>query len=338
MIFAGYCPGNRLGTVTPVQAKKLTHLNIAFGVVRDGVVSLSHINEGLNLIPKLRLYNPKLNLILSLGGGDESQRFPFSEATRTESDIEKLADSAMNIVRMYDFDGLDCDWEYPCKNGDPTEKVQHLKLMQCLRSKLNEYSRLRLKKCWLTYAAPCAKTYLTSVAVGELVQVADFINLMCYDFRWATPVTGFHCNTYSTSDDNDPTSIAWAIEEYEKAGAPPEHLVLGAAFYSHRYDGVTGGGNGYGQPYTGEYTYGPSYTDLYHNYEHNSHFAKYWHDEAKQPWLFNGDSFITYDDANAMVYKAELAKSKGLAGMMYWEHSADLTGILFNAIYDNLML
>ncbi|HAL74005.1 MAG TPA: chitinase [Clostridiales bacterium] len=338
MIFAAYCPGNRLGTVTPVQARKLTHLNIAFGVVKNGLVTLEHIREGLALIPALRSYNPRLNLILSLGGGDENQKYPFGVATRTAQGIEQLAESAMTAVRDFDLDGIDCDWEYPCNSGDPAEKQQHVDLMKSLRAKLDDYGRSHSKKCWLTYAAPCAETYLANVAVGELVQVADFINLMCYDFRWAGPLTGFHCNTFSPSDDADPTSVAWAIEKYGEAGAPPAHLVLGAAFYSHRYDGVTGNGNGYGQPYTGEYSYGPSYTDLYHNYEHNSRFAKYWHDEAKQPWLFDGHSFITYDDATAMVYKAELVRQKGLAGMMYWEHSADLTGILFNAIYDNLIL
>jgi len=338
MFFAGYCMANRLNTVTAVQAKKLTHLNIAFGVVKDGGVSIDRIRQGLAFIANLRRYNPKLQLILSLGGGDENQKFPFGAATRTQEGIEKLTESAMDAVREYDLEGIDCDWEYPCSSGDPAEKHQHLVLMKTLRVKLDDYGAKKNKKCWLTYAAPCSESYISSVALAELVPVADFINLMCYDFRWAGSHTGFHCNTFGMSDDPDPTSIAWAIRKYAEAGVPAEHLILGAAFYSHRYDGVIGDGNGYRQPYTGAYTYGPTYTDIFHNYEKNSRFAKYWHDEAKQPWLFDGESFITYDDSAAMVYKAELVKQQGLGGMMYWEHSADLTGTLFNAIYDNLML
>jgi len=328
----------RLGTVTAAQAKKLTHLNIAFGVVKEGEVSIDGIRNGLLHVKKLREYNPELSIILSLGGGDENQKFPFGVATRTREGIERLADSAMAAVREYALDGIDCDWEYPCSSGDPAEKMQHLELMKTLRAMLDGYGDKRQKKCWLTYAAPCTESYIRSVAIRELAGVADFINLMCYDYRWESKLTGFHCNTFSPEDDADPTSIEWAVKKYMEAGALGEHIILGAAFYSHRYDGVTGGGNGYGQPYTGAYSYGPSYTDIFHNYEKNSRFAKYWHDGAKEPWLFDGDSFITYDDSQAMVYKAELVKSEGLGGMMYWEHSSDLTGVLFNAIYDNLML
>jgi chitinase len=330
--------GNRFNTVTEVQAKKLTHLNLSFGVVKDGEVSIGEIREGLDYVKKLRKYSQKLNIMLSLGGGDENQKFPFGVATRTQAGIDRLADSAIAVVMEYGLDGIDCDWEYPCSSGDSNEKMQHLKLMKTLRARLDEYSAARQKKCWLTYAAPCTESYIRSVAIKELVQVADFINLMCYDYRWESPRTGFHCNTFSTSDDTDPTSIDWAVKKYMEAGAPPEHLVLGAAFYSHRYDGVVGGGNGYGQPYTGAYSYGPTFTEIYHNYEKNSRFVKYWHDEAKEPWLFDGESFITYDDSQAMIYKAEIVKREGLGGMMYWEHSADLTGTLFNAVYDNLMI
>lgn len=338
MIFAGYCMGNRLHNVTDEQARKLTHLNIAFGVVKNGEISIDSIKEGLEYVKKLREQNPQLNIILSLGGGDENQKFPFGVATRTQAGIDKLVASAMKVVKHYELDGIDCDWEYPCNSGDPDEKQQHVDLMKTFRSVLDTYGNERGRKCWLTYAAPCAESYIRNVALKELVYVADFINLMCYDYRWESPVTGFQCNTYTPLGDEDPTSISWAIEKYVEAGVPREHLVIGAAFYSHRYDGVSGEGNGYGQPYTGAYTYGPSYTEIYYNYEKDSKFIKYWDDVAKEPWLFDGESFITYDDADAMKDKAELVKRDGLAGMMYWEHSCDLTGILFNAIYDNLMI
>jgi chitinase len=100
---------------------------------------------------------------------------------------------------------------------------------------------------------------------------------------------------------------------------------------------VQGGGNGYGQPYTGRYTYGPNYTEISMQYEKGTTFVKYWDETAKQPWLFDGESFITYDDPMAMRYKCEYVKEMGLAGVMYWEHSGDKTHVLFNSIYDNLM-
>ncbi|HBI74655.1 MAG TPA: chitinase, partial [Lachnospiraceae bacterium] len=61
MIFAGYCMGNMLHCVTDEQAKKLTHLNIAFGIVKNDVISVDGIEEGLVHIRRLREQNPGLN-------------------------------------------------------------------------------------------------------------------------------------------------------------------------------------------------------------------------------------------------------------------------------------
>ena len=48
--------------------------------------------------------------------------------------------------------------------------------------------------------------------------------------------------------------------------------------------------------------------------------------------------FITYDDPMSMAYKARYIREKGLRGAMYWEHSSDLTGLLFNALYEGLFV
>ncbi len=336
MVFMGYCLAEHLHAVNDRQAHGLTHLNVAFGVVRNGAVDIEGIRASRAELPRLRAAHPGLRILLSIGGGDENQRHPFGVATRTQGDIDRLADSAMEAVREFGFDGIDCDWEYPCSSGDPAERGQHLALMRTLRSRLDASAARRGTKGWLTYAAPCTEEYIRNVAVRELAQVADYVNLMGYDFRWAGPRTGLHCNTYSPSDDPDPTSIDWAVGKFMEAGVPPGGIVLGAAFYSHRYDGVQGGGNGYGQPYTGAYSYGPGYGEIKNRYETDPRFTRHWHEEAKEPWLFDGESFLTYDDAEAMAHKAELAKRRGLAGMMYWEHGCDRTGTLFDAIHDAL--
>ena len=40
----------------------------------------------------------------------------------------------------------------------------------------------------------------------------------------------------------------------------------------------------------------------------------------------------------SLHYKAEYVREQGLGGMMYWQHTSDATGTLFNAIYDGLFL
>ena len=84
--------------------------------------------------------------------------------------------------------------------------------------------------------------------------------------------------------------------------------------------------------------YGPSYTAIRLVYEPGGEYVKYWDDDAKAPWLFNGSSFITYDDPMSMALKAAYVRRTGLRGLMYWEHSYDLTGELFDALYEGLFV
>ena len=338
-VFVGYCAANNLSEVTREQARKLTHLNIAFGIVEDGAITVERIKDQLGYyVKKIQGYNPALNILLSTGGGALSQRPCHGEATRTPEGIERIVSSTMDAVRAYNMDGVDCDWEFPGWSGNRDERFQHTALMKAYRAALDAYAAGRGRPCFLTIAAGCSDTYIDNVELNELAVYLDFINLMCYDFRWEGTLTGHQCNTFAPLDDAGGSSAENGLNNYIAKGYPRDKLVLGAAFYSHRYDGVQGGGNGYGQPYTGRYTYGPTYTDISLKYEKSAYFAKYWDDAAKEPWLFDGDSFITYDDPMAMRFKCEYVKAMGLRGVMYWEHGGDRTHALFNAIYDHLML
>ncbi|WP_243132985.1 glycosyl hydrolase family 18 protein, partial [Robinsoniella peoriensis] len=64
-------------------------------------------------------------------------------------------------------------------------------------------------------------------------------------------------------------------------------------------------------------------------------FKRYWDDEAKAPWLFNGDTFISYEDGESIRCKADYVKEHGLAGMMFWEYSCDSTKTLTRIIRDS---
>jgi chitinase len=54
------------------------------------------------------------------------------------------------------------------------------------------------------------------------------------------------------------------------------------------------------------------------------------------PWLFNGSTFISYDDEQSMGLKAQYIKNKGLGGAMIWELSQDPNRVLLNSLYNGL--
>jgi len=65
------------------------------------------------------------------------------------------------------------------------------------------------------------------------------------------------------------------------------------------------------------------YKDLAANYV--GKYRRYWHEEAKAPWLYDETSgiMISYEDAEALRVKDEYVKKHNLGGAMIWELSLD---------------
>ncbi len=65
-------------------------------------------------------------------------------------------------------------------------------------------------------------------------------------------------------------------------------------------------------------------------------FTRCWDEDARAPYLFNGSTFISYEDPDSLRAKCEYLKAKGLLGIMYWEHGCDSTHTLLKSIADAL--
>ena len=63
----GYAMNHSFPTITEADVKKLTHLNLAFGLIKDGLLDMSQLTN-IDLLPTFRKWNPKLKIVLSVGG------------------------------------------------------------------------------------------------------------------------------------------------------------------------------------------------------------------------------------------------------------------------------
>lgn len=333
-IFSGYVTGKNLDLVTEAQAKKLTHLNVAFGIVVDGKINVEHIRPFLSALPRIRAWNPRLNILLSTGGGDQHGHGP---ATADTEHLKVFVDSTMDAVREFGFDGIDCDWEFPGDTGIIEEKYQHTKLLAAYREALDAYAAGRGRKCWLTTAAACGKWYIDRTEIGFSHRYLDFLNLMTYDLRgWDQP-SGHHTCLYDPDGAPVLFSADRSINMLAEAGVPVDKLVMGAAFYSHMWKNVGPENNGMHRYSPTGGGFGPDYTAISLVHEKSGRYTKYWDESARAPYLFDGENFISYDDPRSVREKCAYVKRRGMAGMMYWEHGCDLTGELFNTIYDSLL-
>ena len=75
-VYVAYSTGRSLYEITEEQAKRLTHLNVAFGIVKDGKINIDRQRPFLGELERIREYNPDLNILLSTGGGDQHGHGP----------------------------------------------------------------------------------------------------------------------------------------------------------------------------------------------------------------------------------------------------------------------
>ncbi|MFQ9696916.1 MAG: glycosyl hydrolase family 18 protein, partial [Zhenhengia sp.] len=133
--FVGYVNKGRMETVTDEQARKLTHLNIAFAPMVGDITVMELEDTHIKELNRIKKANPNLNILVSTGGGNNHGH---GEATRTPEGLMKLVASTMDIVRRYDLDGIDCDWEFPGDTGIIEEKYQQTALFKAYRESLDE--------------------------------------------------------------------------------------------------------------------------------------------------------------------------------------------------------
>jgi GH18 family chitinase len=212
-------------------------------------------------LKRLRAQNPRLLVLLSVGGWSGSTY--FSDVAATPSARRHFSASCLRIVEQYGIDGLDIDWEYPVTGGKlsdhkrTSDKENYVLLLKQLRSDLDAFGRQR--HLLLTIASTCYRNHLNDLSLKEMSDVLDWFNLMGYDFNemqpkrtshnsglfaWSvTPRLNADASKYANSD----AAVQW----YLNHGVPPEKIVLGVPFYGQVWAGVPNKNEGLYEPYRG---------------------------------------------------------------------------------------
>jgi chitinase len=317
------------------EAQKLTHINVAFArLCADGAIDADHL-EILSQFQDIRRWNPKIKLVASVIP-KEPEAFTLCAA---DPALRKaVGESCAKLITKYGFDGVDFDWEYPCvpSNGvDSTIADKHNFTLFCneARKAVDAVGPGYL----VSIAAGADLYYVESVELPELVKVLDHICLMTYDLKCGFhALAGHHTQLYSSTGDVFRNSCDQALRLFHQAGVPKNQLLMGAAFYSRKWENIQNRNHGFLQISKTGGGYGPDYGILAKDYINKNGYVRYWDDEAKAPFLFNGSTFLSYDDGESLAHKCAYIKGQGYGGIFYWEHKCDPTGTLLSAIADNL--
>ena len=119
----------------------VTHINYAFGHVDSTFQGVKVDNpQRLRQIARLKKKNPHLKVMLSVGGWGSGR---FSEMAADPAKREKFAKDCRRVVRKFNLDGIDIDWEYPTVSAagissSPDDTENFSLLMQDLRKSVGK--------------------------------------------------------------------------------------------------------------------------------------------------------------------------------------------------------
>ena len=327
----GYATGKGLDQMTKEDALRLTHVNVAFGVIENGLLSMRCVPNLKEQLARVRALNPELKIVLSIGGWTAGG---FSLMSRTQEGREAFGASVKAALDDYGLDGVDIDWEYPCSGEagidfDPSDRENFTYLMQEMRKAAGDHRIVSI-------AAGGGDYFVRDTEMDKVAAICNYVQIMTYDLNCFTHTTRHHTSLYALAGSYPQGNADYCTRIFSKGGVPKEKIVLGAAFYSRKWTGVKNEKNGLLQDAESIGGYGPGYGELVEQYIGKNGFVRYWDDVAKAPYLFDGSTFITYEDAQSIAEKCAYIKENGLLGLMYWEHSCDPSGELLKAIAEGL--
>lgn len=342
----GYVGGYRgLIDTSLVHAAKLTVINYAFVDVQHNRAWLTNRRTdtiNFKYLVSLRKKNPGLKIVISIGGWSWSKN--FSDAVFSDTSRAAFAASAVSLVRQYNLDGIDIDWEYPTMEGDgnihrDADKENYTLMFRALRQGLDSVEHETGRKMLLTAAVGGFKSFAQHTEMDKVAKYLDYVNLMTYDYQ-RDSMTVHSTNLYGSKKYTSNEYAAQAVADFHDAGVPMNKLVMGVAFYGH--GATVGENNAYGLGIgtvktTTRWRVG-GYTHIKDSLLNQKGFKYYKDRPAKAPYLYNATTrqFVTFDDEWSVRKKCKFVRKHAMGGVMFWEYSDDPKEYLLDEINKDL--
>ncbi|MEU4053488.1 glycoside hydrolase family 18 chitinase [Streptomyces olivaceus] len=346
--------------VTSGSASKITHINYAFGNVKNGQCTVDDtfaayekaytadqsvsgaadtwdqpLRGNFNQLRQLKAKYPNIKILYSFGGWTYSGG--FGQAAQNPAAFAKSCKAVVEDPRWADvFDGIDIDWEYPNACGltcDSSGAAAFRNLSQALRS---EFGQDYLVTAAITGDGSSGGK-LDAADYGGAAQYLDWYNVMTYDYFGAFDADGPTApHSPLTSYSGIPAAgfnSADAIAKLKAKGVPSAKLLLGIGFYGRGWTGVTQSAPGGSATGAAPGTYEAGIED----YKVLKNSCPVTGTVAGTAYAHCGNQWWSYDTPSTIASKLTWAKNQGLGGAFFWEFSGDTSnGELVNAINSGL--
>ena len=328
--------------IDTIQWDSLTVLNLAFIAIDPGSSRIAWLDQDgvtYGASPQLPIstvraivaardaHNPKVKLVLSVGGWTLSHQ--FSRIAGDPAAMSTFAESCGTVVNAFKLDGIDIDWEYPtrlgaknCAAGQVCQSSQDADnfamMLAMIRSALPKQDSLLTVA---VYFDPSSRGIPYNVSLMNAY--VDHFNIMAYDIvapNWH-PATGFHAGFGASVK---------SLQAFAAAGADKSKLNLGVPFYGYIWSGVPAGA-------TGAVATGPQRGKLYSTpalvsrYSNDTNCALQSSEEGDSYFCAAGEhagEWAAVDTQKVIADKAHYVRDHGYGGLMSWELTYDVDGSL----------
>jgi chitinase len=197
-----------------------------------------------------------------------------ADGSVNQAGIDTFADSAVDFIRTYGFNGVDIDYEYPTTMKDAGNPLDwsfanarraglvkgYAALMKTLREKLDRAGAADGRHYLLTVAAPSSGYLLRGMETFQVHKYLDYVNIMSYDLHGAwNEYVGPNASLFDDGEDAELAAAGvyttsqyggtgylntdWAYH-YFRGSMPAGRINIGLPYYTRGFKNVTGGTDG----------------------------------------------------------------------------------------------
>jgi chitinase len=278
-------------------------------------------------------HNAGTKVMVSIGGWTLSDNFPGIAANAAYR--ATFAHECNRLLQFYNFDGIDIDWEYPgytAHSGTTADTHNFTLLLQQIRDSITVLGATTGKTYKLSACFSADPARAADIEWSNVSTILDMVNLMTYDFFGAWDCLANHNSPLYAPTSGDPTfninsAFNMLVSTYS---VPASKINLGIAFYGRSQTGATAlhattSCNANTTTFSAD-----DGSPMYYNVDANMPlFDKYWDNTAKVPYLLGKSSgsaagtFVSYDNALSVGYKAQYIKDNNARGAIIWEITGD---------------
>ena len=350
----------RLVNPSTIDYSKYTVINYAFfSPEKDGAISLfdpladktillGKINEAApkayrknkKIVSRWHVANTSLvnkahqngvKVLISIGGWTMSENFSIIAAS--EKKRQRFARNCGELIRIYNIDGIDIDWEYPgykTQKGKAADKENFTLLIADIKRVFDILEKQSGKQLLLTADFGAGASHMANIEWEKVSPLLDHINIMTYDFYGSRPSrTNHHSPLYAPKRGVEGYDLDSSIRRLMATYHVPSYKInIGLAFFGRTQ--ITKGKAdihvaSYRKTDTKIFSKDKGTPNYYNISASINKFNYRWDEYAEVPYLKGKKShtFVTFEDERSIKKKAQYILDNNLAGAIVWDITGD---------------